>query len=116
MNTLLEPKSIAIIGASSTPGKVGHDICKNLLTQGYQGSVYPINPKGGEILGCAAYATINDVPAVVDLAIIVIPALYVPEAVEQCVAKNIPTIMVISAGFSEIHTEQGKALEEKILF
>lgn len=115
MNSILEPKSIAIIGASSTPGKVGHDICKNLLTQGYDGSVYPINPKGGEILGVKAYSRIADVPNTVDLAIIVIPATTVPDAVKECVQKNVPTVMIISAGFSEVHTEQGRKLEEQVL-
>jgi acetate---CoA ligase (ADP-forming) len=115
MNSLLEPQSIAIIGASNTPGKVGHDITKNLLTQGYKGAVYPINPKSNTIVNTTAYPSIIDVPSTVDLAIIVIPAPYVPKVVEQCIAKKVPNIMVISAGFSEVHTEQGKALEQSIV-
>ncbi len=112
--SLLSPLSIAIIGASATPGKVGHDIVKNLLTQGYKGAVYPVNPKGGEILGKRAFATVKDIPKSVDLAIIVIPAAAVPDALRECGEKKIPSAVVISAGFSETHTEEGKSLEEEL--
>ena len=112
--SLFSPSSIAVIGASSTPGKVGHDILKNLLEQGFKGSVFPVNPKGGEILGAKVFASIGDIKEKVDLAIIVIPAVAVPGALEECKAKGIEDIVIISAGFSETHTEEGKSLEEKI--
>ena len=111
---LLQPSSIAVIGASSTEGKVGHDILKNLLTQGYEGEVYPINPKSDEILGKKAYPSVSDVEGAIDLAIVVIPAKFVPDVLEECAAENIKNIVIISAGFSEVHTKEGDALEEKV--
>jgi acetate---CoA ligase (ADP-forming) len=112
--SILDPQSIAVIGASATEGKVGHDILKNLLTQGYGGTVFPVNPKGGEILGATVYASINDIPAVPDLAVIVIPAAAVPAALTECGEKGIKHAVVISAGFGEVHTDEGKKLEEEL--
>lgn len=113
--TILNPSSIAVIGASATPGKVGHDILKNLLTQGFAGTVYPVNPKGGEILGAAVYVSMKDLPAVPDLVVIVIPAIAVPDALTQCGEKGIKNVVVISAGFGEVHTDEGKKLEAELV-
>jgi len=113
--SFLDPNSIAVIGASATEGKVGHDILKNLVTQGFAGTVYPVNPKGGEILGAAVFATINDLPTVPDLAVIVIPAAAVPKALTGCGDKGIKNVVVISAGFGEVHTDEGKKLEEELV-
>src|SRR3989344_1312501 len=112
--SFLSPTSIAVIGASGTPGKVGHDILKNLLTQGYKGAVYPVNPKGGEILGHTAFPSVKDIPAAVDLAVIVISAVHVGTARGECGEAGIKTVVVISAGFSETHTEEGTAREEEL--
>lgn len=112
--SLLDPSSVAVIGASAQPGKVGHDILKNLLTQGYAGTVYPVNPKGGEILGATAYASVKDLPETPELAIIVIPALFVPAVLTECAEKGVQNVVVISAGFGEVHTEEGKKLEEQL--
>jgi acetate---CoA ligase (ADP-forming) len=112
--SLLSPASIAVIGASAQEGKVGHDILKNLLTQGYTGDVFPVNPKGGEILGKNVYASVKDIPNVPDLAVIVIPAAAVPGALEECGQKGIKNVVIISAGFSEVHTEEGHTLEEQL--
>ena len=81
--SFVNPLSIAVIGASAQEGKVGHDIVKNLLTQGYKGEVYPVNPKGEEILGKKTYKTVEEIPSAVDLAIIVIPAKLVPAALTE---------------------------------
>jgi acetyl coenzyme A synthetase (ADP forming)-like protein len=113
--SLLHPRSIAVIGASSQEGKVGHDIFKNLLTQGFKGDVFPVNVKGGEILGKAVFTSVKDIPGIPDLAIIVIPASVVPEALKECGEKGIASAVVISAGFSEVHTDDGKKLEEEII-
>ncbi len=113
--SLLQPQSIAVIGASATPGKVGHDILKNLLTQGFKGTIYPVNPKGGEILGSTAFTSIKDIPATPELAVIVIPAIAVPEALTECGEKGIKNVVVISAGFGEVHTDEGKKLEEELV-
>ncbi len=112
--SLFEPSSIAVIGASATPGKVGHDILKNLLTEGYGGEVYPVNPKGGEILGKKTYASVKEMKDSVDLAVIVVPAAIVPAVLTECAEKKIQNIVIISAGFSETGTEEGKDLEEQI--
>jgi len=112
--SLFDPKSIAVIGASAQEGKVGHDILKNLLTQGYAGEVYPVNPKGGEILGKKAYVSVKEIPGDVDLAVIVIPAQFVAAALMECGEKRIPSVVVISAGFSEVHTDEGSALEKEL--
>lgn len=111
---LFEPKSVAIIGASATEGKVGHDILKNLVEQGFKGEIYPVNPKGGTILGKTAYASVSDIDATIELAVIVIPAKFVPGALKECAEKKIETAVIITAGFSEVHTEEGLKLEEEI--
>lgn len=113
--SILDPNSIAVIGASSTEGKVGHDILKNLVTQGYKGKIYPVNPKGGEILGVPVCTSVNDIPAVPDLAVIVIPATAVPKALTECGEKGVKNVVVISAGFAEVHTDNGKKLEEELV-
>ncbi|MDP7069443.1 MAG: CoA-binding protein, partial [Candidatus Peribacteraceae bacterium] len=113
--SLFEPTSIAVVGASATEGKVGHDILNNLLTQGYSGSIYPINPKHDEILGTKAYKSVKDINEDIDLAIVVVPANIVPNVLEECVDKSIQNVVIISAGFSETGTEEGKQLEEQIV-
>ena len=112
--SLFEPKSIAVIGASATKGKVGHDILKNLIEEGYAGDIYPINPKHGEILGKKSYKSVKDIDGTIELAVVVVPAKVVPTVLEECIEKSIKNVVVISAGFAEVGTEEGKALEEKI--
>jgi acetate---CoA ligase (ADP-forming) len=112
---MLTTASIAVIGASSSPHKVGHLIYRNLRTQGFQGKVYAVNPKGGEILGEPVYATLAEIPGPVDMAVIVTPAPTVPGVIRECIEKSINTVIVISAGFSETHTEEGKRLEQEMV-
>jgi acetate---CoA ligase (ADP-forming) len=114
MSNLLSPRSIAVIGASATHGKVGHDILKNLVTQGFKGEVYPVNPKGGDILGKKAYASVSEIPGAVDIAVIVTPGATVADLLKECGAKNIPNVIVISAGFGETGKPEGKAAEKEI--
>lgn len=112
---LFEPRSIAIIGASTHPGNVGNDIVKNLVEQGYDGAVYPVNPKATELYGLPCYSSIDEVPAAeVDLAVIVIPAAHVAQALEQAaVGKRVRAAIVISAGFKEAgHIDLENALRE----
>lgn len=112
--TLLSPRSVAVIGASTQPGKVGHDILNNLVTEEYNGAIYPVNPKADKILGVKAYASVKDIPGEVDLAVIVIPAPLVPGALRECGEKGVKNAVVISAGFKEVHTPEGAALEEEV--
>ncbi len=112
--SLFEPSSIAVIGASATPGKVGHDIVRNLVEEGFAGAIYPINPKEKEILGKKSFASVKEIPGTIDLAIIVIPAKLVPAVLMECAEKKIENVVIISAGFGEVHTKEGDALEKQI--
>jgi len=107
LEAFFEPKSVAVIGASSNPNKLGHAVVKNLIDGGYsdQGKVFPINLDDDEILGHKAYPSVMEVPEPVDLAIIVIPYPYVPDALRECGKKEIPAAIVISAGFREAGME-----------
>jgi len=109
-----KPKSIAVIGASREPEKVGHKIFRNLVSSGFQGGLYPINPKAKELLGFKCYPSVVEVPDEIDLAIIAVPARIVPMIAEQCGSKGVKGIVVISAGFSETGRE-GTMLERKLL-
>jgi len=108
LDNFFNPKSIAVIGASRTPGKVGYDILKNIIQYGYEGAVYPINPGADELLGKKAYPSLLEVPEKVDLAVIVVPSKSVIEVIEQCGTKNIDAAIVITAGFKESGLEGAK--------
>jgi acetyltransferase len=101
------PDTVAVIGASANPKKLGYSVLENLVAGGYakKGTVYPINPSTGSILGLQAYQSVLDVPGSIDLAVIVIPYPYVPDALRVCGEKGIPAVIVISAGFREAGRE-----------
>jgi acetyltransferase len=99
---LLRPKGIAIVGASSTPGKIGHTVVKNLIESGYEDGIYPINPSADEILGLKVYKSVLDIPEPVDAAAITVPAKYVLDVVKECGQKGIKGLIVIASGFSEV--------------
>nr|MBC8252445.1 acetate--CoA ligase family protein [Ardenticatenia bacterium] len=105
LDTFFHPKSVAVIGASRDPEKLGYAVLANLKEGGYQGHLYPINPRAGEILGLPAYPSVLDIPDPVDLAVVVIPYRFVPAVLEQCGQKGIPAVVVISAGFREAGRE-----------
>jgi acetyl coenzyme A synthetase (ADP forming)-like protein len=111
--SFFNPGAIAVIGASSDPKKVGHAVLNNLIRFKYQGSLYPVNPSGQEILGLKTYQQVSDIRERVDLAIIVIPAQFVPASLRDCAAANIKSAIVISAGFKEAGKE-GTLLEEEL--
>jgi len=113
METHLSPKSVAIVGVSNDPQKVGSVLLKNLLDDGYNGKVYPINPKYEELQGRKAYPNILSVEEEIDLVCIALPYQFVEEIVDQCVEKKVKTVLIITAGFSETG-EEGKELEERI--
>jgi acetyltransferase len=116
IDVLFNPKSIAVIGASETPGKLGNSVVKNLIESGYidVGRIYPVNPKGGEILGLKVYRNISEIGTEVDVAVIVIPAKYVLPVVEECGQKGVKALVIITAGFKEIGHE-GQEAEKKLL-
>ncbi|MHA1410179.1 MAG: acetate--CoA ligase alpha subunit [Candidatus Odinarchaeia archaeon] len=114
LKALFTPESVCVIGASKTPGKVGHDILKNIIDYGFKGKIYPINPKYKEIYSLRCYPKVEDIEDNVDLAVIAIPARFVPDTVKQCGEKGVKSIVIISAGFKEIG-RQGAKLEREIL-
>ncbi|UCH57468.1 MAG: acetate--CoA ligase family protein [Candidatus Bathyarchaeota archaeon] len=109
-DALFRPGSVAIIGASRTPGKVGYILTENVIESGFQGHIYPINPNAEEIQGLKCFSSILDVPEEVDLAVIAIPARHVPQVAEECGKKSVKALVVVSAGFKEIGRE-GAVLE-----
>jgi acetyltransferase len=114
LDSIFNPKSIALIGASDEEGSVGYILMKNLTEMGYAGHVYPVNIRKQEILGLKAYPSVSKLPDIVDLAIIATPASTVPDIIEECGTCGIKGIIIISAGFKEAGAS-GKMLEEKIL-
>ena len=95
LNGLITPKSVAVIGASTTSGKIGHTVLKNLKESEYQGDVFPVNPKADEILGYKCYSSILEIDDPIDAAIIVIPAKYVSQVVDQCGVKGVKGLIII---------------------
>ncbi len=112
LEKLFRPESVAVIGASHTPGKVGHDILNNLVTCGFDGEIIPVNPKGGELFGLNVYPSLLDYDGQVDMVIIVVPGRFVLDAARDAVARGAGAIIVISAGFKEIGEEGRKAEQE----
>lgn len=106
---LFEPKAVAIIGASHNPDKIGYKITENIIQGGYPGTVYPVNPKGGEILKLPVYKSIEQIDGDIDMAIIAVPQKYVFDAVKSCAKKGVKILPIISSGFSEV----GNTKEEK---
>jgi acetyl coenzyme A synthetase (ADP forming)-like protein len=99
---LFEPRSVAVVGASHDASKIGHKVLQNILSNGYGGKVFPVNPKGGEILGLRVFPTVNDIPDEVDVAVIAVPAKAVFETIKQCAAHRVKFAPIISSGFSEV--------------
>lgn len=99
---VMEPKSIAVIGASKNPTKIGHAILKNMLISGYVGKLYAVNPSSDNILGVKCYKSILDIKSKVDCAIISIPAKLVPQTLEDCGKRGIKGAIIISGGFKEV--------------
>jgi acetyltransferase len=114
LDSLFRPQSVAVIGASRNPGTIGYQIVDNLVRHGYQGVVYPVNPKARAIHSIPAYPSISEVPGPVDMAIIVVPKKLVLEVVEECGEEGVRAVVVISAGFREAGGE-GVAMEEALL-
>ena len=113
LETLFSPRSIAVIGASRTEGKLGHAVLANLIEGGFQGSLYPINPRPGDILGLPSYASLDDIEGEIDLAVIVIPSKGVLDVLEACGQLGVGSSIVISAGFRETGHE-GLMAERKM--
>jgi acetyltransferase len=111
--SLFKPKSIAVIGASRTPGKVGYEILKNLKEGGFEGDLVPVNPNADEIEGLKCYHHIGDYKGEVDCGIITVPSKLVESAIKDLVSSGVKTVVVITAGFKEIGKD-GASLERKL--
>ena len=117
LDKIMKPRSVALIGASTRAHTIGSDILKRLIEYGFTGPIYPVNPKGGEIEGLTVCPSVNDLPDNVDLAIIVINSAQVLDTIDQCHAKGVGGVVVISAGFKETGPEGAqleRALAEKV--
>jgi len=112
LDGLLRPKFLAVVGASGTPGKLGYTVLKNILANGYEGTVFPINPNETEILGLRVYKSVLDVAGDIDAAVICVPAKLCAQVAEECGKKGVRGLIVITAGFSEVGR---KNLEEELV-
>jgi len=113
LDAIMKPKAIAIIGASTKPSTIGSEIMLRLKEYDFNGKIYPVNPKADEICGFKVYPSVGEIPGDVDFAVIIIPSKFVLDAVDQCNAKGIKGICIISAGFKETGAE-GVALEKEL--
>ncbi len=102
INRIFKPNSVAIVGASSTPGKLGYAIVENLKNGGYKGNIYPVNPKADEILGFPCYKSLLDIPGELDVVIVAIPAAAVASIIPDAGKKGVAGLVIISSGFAEI--------------
>ena len=114
LDAIFSPESVAVIGASTTPGKVGHDIFANILRGGFTGTLYPVNPNARSILSVRAYPNIREIPDAVDLAIIILPPKPALNAVAESIEKGVKGVVIVSAGFREVGGE-GLEIEDRIV-
>jgi acetyltransferase len=112
LDKLMRPKSVAVVGASSQPGKIGYTVLENLIKGGYKGKIYPINPAAEEILSLPVISSVPNLPEIVDLAIITVPVKFVAQVAEECGQKGIKALSVITSGFSEVGRHD---LEEELI-
>jgi len=112
LDAIFSPESVAVVGASSTPGKVGHDIFENILKGGFQGTLYPVNPKARSVLSVRCYKSMMDIPDPVDLAMIILPPRIALKTVDDCIKKGVKGIVIVSAGFKEVGGEGAKIEDE----
>ncbi len=114
LDGFFSPKSVAIVGASGTRGKVGYEILANMNKAGYEGRIFPVNPKANELEGHKCYADLKSIGEVPDLVVIVIPAKFVAEVMTQCASIGVKSVIIITAGFKEVG-EAGAQLEKEVV-
>ena len=102
MDRIMNPRAVAVIGASEGEGKIGNSVMKNIINGGYPGELYPINPKADQILGKKAYKSVKDVPGEIDVAVFAVPARFCAGAMEEVGQKGIPGAIMIPSGFAEV--------------
>ena len=114
LEQFFSPKSIAVVGASREKGKVGHEILASLIRDGYEGKLFPVNPKADEVEGLQCYPDLQSIGEVPELVLIVIPARFVPATMEQCASLKVRSVVIITAGFKEVG-EEGAKLEQEVV-
>ena len=115
MELFFKPKSVAVIGASGTPGKLGYVIVKNIANSDFAGNVYPVNPKSDEILGYKVYRSVTEIPGDVELVVTALPTPKLTVAtIEECGRKGVKAVIIESAGFAEMGGE-GKVFQQQIV-
>jgi acyl-CoA synthetase (NDP forming)/GNAT superfamily N-acetyltransferase len=102
VHNALHPTSVAVIGASTDPSKIGHAVLANLLRANFTGPVYPVNPATRSVRGVRAYASVTEIPDEVDLAVVAVPAAGIDEVMDSCLEKGVTTLVVVSAGFADV--------------
>jgi acyl-CoA synthetase (NDP forming) len=115
IDTIFNARSVAVVGASDNERKLGFHVMKSLIRGGYSGSIFPVNPGKGEILGMRSYDSLMHVPDRVDLCIISLPPGLVPGIIKDCAEKGVKGIVCITAGFKEIEDESGARLQDEIM-
>ncbi|MEK7468668.1 MAG: acetate--CoA ligase family protein [Planctomycetota bacterium] len=113
LDPLFRPRSIAVVGASRDPAKLGHVLLKNVLDYGFEGEVFPVNPSGGEILGRTVFPDVRSLPVAPDLVLLSIPNRCVPGAIRDAAARGSKAAVILASGFGEMGGD-GKALQEEV--
>lgn len=113
LDAVFSPKSVAVVGASNDPTKWGGTILTNMMSGGFPGAIYPVNPRSENIFGLPAFPSLSDLPEVPDLVMVAVPARLVPDVIEECASLGVRAVVVISSGFSEV-SEEGAALERTV--
>jgi acetyl-CoA synthetase (ADP-forming) len=114
IDSIFNPRSVAVIGASDNPGKLGSHVMRSLIEGKYPGKIYPVNPGKDEIMGVKTYPSLIRVPDTIDLSIVVLPADQVPKIIKECQEKGVKGIVLITAGFKEIEDKRGESLQREI--
>jgi acetyl coenzyme A synthetase (ADP forming)-like protein len=114
LRCFFEPKSVAVVGVSRNPLKFGYSLLQNLLDLKFQGKIYPVNPNADEVLGLRAYPKVDSIEEDIELAIIIVPSVKVPEIMKDCAKKHVKGVVICSSGFREAG-EAGRKLEEEVV-
>lgn len=114
LSRLLDPSAIAIVGASTNPKSISGQPLAHMLASHYEGKLYPVNPKRDEVQGVKAYPDLLSLPGPCDAAVIAVAREHVPNALEQCGKAGIPYAVILTAGFSETHTESGAEMQHRL--
>ncbi|MDX1389705.1 MAG: CoA-binding protein, partial [Acidobacteriota bacterium] len=113
LDAIFRPRSVAVIGASRRRHAIGHEILRNLVEYGFTGPVYPVNPAADVVHSMKSYATLDEIPDPVDLAVVTVPREHVMKVIDQCGKKGVRGLVVITAGFKEVD-EEGRTLESEV--